>query len=504
MAHVLRKNNSIGEELRKYLKQIFGIMTVLMLLGLGFGIQVMIHTEQENKKLFQINDFYTELKEEQNLLYQYTVERDGEDYEEIAYKAEKMQQSLKNIAKFNVSNTFKRDVADLTRISDQYTEQIRKIHSLVENKESVSTVNKAYYTAVDMYKAMNEMFYSLYSQILNFSEKISEQIRAIFICFLVIFFITILLMIRYMILQIQNIQNQITYPIQELAENIQKIDLRHLEQESTLSTLSAASEELQVLISGYDSMLGKIKTQLTELEDYHATRIKLHEQEVLHLQMSNKLKKSQLMNLQMQINPHFLFNTLTMISHTAYLEDDMETVNLLNITSSLLRYTLDYYDKAVPLRKEIEEAGNYVYLQEKRFGNRIRFIFQLDERFHDVLVPNMILQPLLENSIVHGVGMYTEGSVIQIQTEFDEEKEKGYIRIIDNGEGVSEEGEKQIQQKLMENRMQTGKVGLSNVAFRLNLFFEGQSRIYFRSIPKERTEVTMEIPCKRSGEGENV
>ena len=70
-------------------------------------------------------------------------------------------------------------------------------------------------------------------------------------------------------------------------------------------------------------------------------------------------------HLQMQINPHFLFNTLTMISHTAYLEDDMEIVNLLDITSSLLRYALDYYDRSVSLKKEIEEAGNYVYLQEK-------------------------------------------------------------------------------------------------------------------------------------------
>ena len=80
MAHVLRKNNSIGEELRKYLKQIFGIMTVLMLLGLGFGIQVMIHTEQENKKLFQINDFYTELKEEQKELQKEKAELKEEQH----------------------------------------------------------------------------------------------------------------------------------------------------------------------------------------------------------------------------------------------------------------------------------------------------------------------------------------------------------------------------------------------------------------------------------------
>lgn len=499
MAHVLRKNNSIGEELRKYLKQIFGIMTVLMLLGLGFGIQVMIHTEQENKKLFQINDFYTELKEEQNLLYQYTVERDREDYEEIAYKAEKMQQSLKNIAKFNVSNTFKRDVADLTRISDQYTEQIRKIHSLVENKESVSTVNKAYYTAVDMYKAMNEMFYSLYSQILNFSEKISEQIRAIFICFLVIFFITILLMIRYMILQIQNIQNQITYPIQELAENIQKIDLRHLEQESTLSTLSAASEELQVLISGYDSMLGKIKTQLTELEDYHATRIKLHEQEVLHLQMSNKLKKSQLMNLQMQINPHFLFNTLNMIGEKAYLEGADETVELLENTANMFRYSLDFSGKEVTLARELEQLGNYVFVQEHRFGNRIQFVFDLEESMHFVYVPALTLQPLVENAIVHGIAAKKSDGLIRITTRRENDGSFVGITIEDNGEGMTPVVLEQVKRDMREYQGDSRRIGLGNVYMRLNSYYKGKAFMDIDSVSQKGTVVFLKLPCRDGG-----
>lgn len=197
----------------------------------------------------------------------------------------------------------------------------------------------------------------------------------------------------------------------------------------------------------------------------------------------------------MQINPHFLFNTLGMISQSAYLANDRHTVSLCETTSDLLRYALDYSDKAVSIDMEMKHLDDYVYLLEQRFGDRICFRFDLDESFHQVKIPNLILQPILENAIVHGVGMYTEGGKIFIETEYLSDKNMGRISIIDNGEGMDEETLKKIDSQMRSLRTGTGKIGLSNVFFRLSIFFDRRADIVLSSVPHVRTEIAIFVPC---------
>ena len=489
MASILKekKNLTIKAQFHQYLGQIAGMIVILMVLCLGFGMQVMVQMHQENRNLYLLNDFYEELKEMQNCLGQYAMEQDEQTYEQLQKKLDSLRGELVQLKSFRVSTVFLRDVQDLESMLAQYAGKAKDLSRMPRETTEIASVNRVYYQAQQIYEMMSGMFHSLYSQILASGELASNRTQRLFLCFMAVFLATVALIVRYLMLQIQNMERRITEPIQELAGKVQALDLHSLQEETMMSESSGMSRELQVLAEGYNSMLVKIRNQLKELENYHSTRI--------------QLQKSQMMNLQMQINPHFLFNTLTMISHTAYLEDDMEIVNLLDITSSLLRYALDYYDRSVSLKKEIEEAGNYVYLQEKRFGSRIRFEFDLDERFHEVQIPNMILQPLLENAIVHGVGMYTEGGLIRITTRYQEEERTGMIEVWDNGEGADEAEVLRVREKISSEQIPTGKVGLANVAFRLNIFFGGRSRMFFFSSPGEGTSVKIEIPC---GENKNT
>ena len=266
-------------------------------------------------------------------------------------KLDSLRGELVQLKSFRVSTVFLRDVQDLKSMLAQYAGKAEDLSRMPRETTEIASVNRVYYQAQQIYEMMSGMFHSLYSQILASGELASNRTQRLFLCFMAVFLATVALIVRYLMLQIQNMERRITEPIQELAGKVQALDLHSLQEETMMSESSGMSRELQVLAEGYNSMLVKIRNQLKELENYHSTRI--------------QLQKSQMMNLQMQINPHFLFNTLTMISHTAYLEDDIEIVNLLDITSSLLRYALDYYDRSVSLKKEIEEAGNYVYLQEK-------------------------------------------------------------------------------------------------------------------------------------------
>lgn len=506
MAHVLtntkKKRNTIREELHGYLHQIFFIVIFMIVFTVCFFVLSMFHMQQETDRIYLVNDFYTELQAEQELLYQYTLKQDVLMEERLDDGMEKLQEALKGLLVLEVSTTFRRDVLDLIGVQENYCGKVEEIRGLIASGSKIQQINEAYYTARNMHDIMYDTFQNLYQQVLEKSRETAKRSWMYFFCFVGMLVLTLFLLIRYLLFQIQNTEEKIASPIQHLAKDVQKIDLLHLDAGDDLAELSdvGANEEVTLLIEKYNAMLDKIKRQLEEREEYHRTELKLREQEVLQLQTSNELKKSQLMNLQMQINPHFLFNTLTMISHTAYLAKDRETVELLDITSELLRYVLDYSDKAVTLGKEMEELGNYIYLLEKRFGRRISFLFDLDESFHDVLIPNMILQPLLENAIVHGVWMYTEGGRILIRTFYDEEQGIGNICIVDNGEGVSKQEAKRIEQEMKSNQIATGKIGLCNVAFRLNIFFQGNARMYFRSMPGEETEVRIEIPCERRTE----
>ena len=196
----------------------------------------------------------------------------------------------------------------------------------------------------------------------------------------------------------------------------------------------------------------------------------------------------------MQINPHFLFNTLNMISQTAYMEDAEQTSQLLDSTAALLRYALDSAAREVPLSREIENLGIYVSLLEQRFGSRIQFTFELDETFHAITVPALILQPLVENAITHGVGMYLKNGHVTIRTEYDPENSLGIIRIIDNGAGLKQEELEQVRREMKQSKHPEQKLGLSNVYARLRIYFHGSADIEITSIPNVETKISIFLP----------
>lgn len=137
--------------------------------------------------------------------------------------------------------------------------------------------------------------------------------------------------------------------------------------------------------------------------------------------------------------------------------------------------------------------GNYVFLQEQRFGNRISFDFELDERFHQIQVPCFILQPLVENAVIHGLGGSGGKGTIIIRTRYLEEEGEGWISILDDGEGMSEESREQVLQNLDSDKEQREKIGLANINMRLRLLLEDRYKMEIFSAPGEGTEIRIRI-----------
>ncbi len=181
------------------------------------------------------------------------------------------------------------------------------------------------------------------------------------------------------------------------------------------------SDEITVLDQQFNRMLGKldqlIKTSYVQ-------------------KLENK--EAQLKNLQLQINPHFLYNTLETISSIAAVKQVFVVCDICGKLGEIFRYSLGKdYGEMVPLEQEMKHIKNYMFIQEIRHGNRLQVFYNIDVDAAHVYIPRFILQPIVENAISHGLGNLTSVGTLEISAF--EKKDRLYIRIEDDGEGMDQE-----------------------------------------------------------------
>ena len=183
-----------------------------------------------------------------------------------------------------------------------------------------------------------------------------------------------------------------------------------------------------------------------------------------------------------QINPHFLFNTLASIS--SLIRTQPETARTLIVKlSSMLRRRLKSSDHFTTLRDELASIDEYLDIETVRFGPQLQILKQIDPDTLDTIVPSMILQPLIENSIKHGISPKVGGGCVTIRSR----RENGHtlIEVEDDGLGMAAE--------VLENAL-SGGIGLNNVNERLKVIYGSNCRLSLRSTVGIGTCATMEIP----------
>lgn len=241
-------------------------------------------------------------------------------------------------------------------------------------------------------------------------------------------------------------------------------------------------------------------TMVESLEEYiiRTTRSMEKEQQMMEreLLMKNHLKEAQLKYLQSQINPHFLFNSLNAGAQLAMLEDAEKTCIFVEKMADFFRYNVKKGLEDASLEEELAAVENYIYILNVRFAGEIHFTRQADERIMDCRVPSMILQPIVENAVNHGIrNIDWEGC---IHLEIMEEEGRIFIRIRDNGKGMSQE---RIQEVLSgqagdgEEQSDSTGVGMNNVISRLELYYNQKNLVEIRSRGENKgTEVILKLP----------
>lgn len=220
-------------------------------------------------------------------------------------------------------------------------------------------------------------------------------------------------------------------------------------------------------------------------------------------------KQTELTALQSQINPHFLYNTLESIRGQALMDDNQEIAGMVEALSSFFRYSISRKGKLVTLREELANINNYMLIQCYRFNNRFSLevlIDEEDEEAYDFLIPKLIIQPVVENAIYHGLEEKLEGGKVTIEVIVTEKTL--ILTISDNGSGIEGAVLEKLNQRIHSPSMcveeegsqkqhNTG-IALPNIHKRIQLLFGEEYGVNIYSTIGQGTDVEITVPANYS------
>lgn len=285
------------------------------------------------------------------------------------------------------------------------------------------------------------------------------------------------------------VSKKIADPIHSLSQKLQKIAQRDLAIRENEN--KPADDEVQILTESFNDMVEKMNLYVEEIKKKSAIENQLQQEKLRNTEMENLLHLSELKYLQMQINPHFLYNTFNIISAFAQIEGANETQTMIDKLSTLLRYNLSEIDNTVSLWDEKQIIESYLYIQKVRFKERLSYDIKMSVSTVDTIVPSMILQPIVENAIIHGLEPKPEGGEVTIQAI--DLQDETLIVIEDNGIGMSRESIDNLLASSPEDHDSRRGVGIKNVQQRLEIIFK-KNVMEITSIPGKGTTVKIHIP----------
>ena len=265
-------------------------------------------------------------------------------------------------------------------------------------------------------------------------------------------------------------------PIRRLTQTMRRVEEGDLHVRCQVSSRT----ELGQLSDSFNHMIAKTADLMDE-------RLRIEEQK----------RKSEWKALQAQIQPHFLYNTLDSIIWMSHAGRNAEVVEMTSALALLLRSSIGDGSDTNTLKKEIAHVRSYLTIQKMRYNEKLRYEIDLDPQTEDCLLPKLILQPLVENAIYHGIKVKQQGGTVRIESLLEEDRL--LITVEDDGVGMTPEQLETILDK-KESDAESTKIGVYNVNERLQLFFGPDAVMKYYSTPGVRTMVMLVLPIVRGKE----
>jgi two-component system sensor histidine kinase YesM len=303
-----------------------------------------------------------------------------------------------------------------------------------------------------------------------------EQMRGSFLRWEIFSIVLIISAVGFSVLAAWGLSRSIYTPIKKLHDvttTITKNDLQAL-------MTSDNVDEITELGMSFNIMIGKIRELLDS---------KIKEQE--------NLKKAELRALQAQINPHFLYNTLDTIIWMAEAKKNAQVIEIVSALSSFFRISLSKGRDWITIGEEIERTNSYLTIQKMRYRDILDYEIQVDERVANYTILKLVLQPLVENALYHGIKNKRQGGTIIVRAKPKNENEV-QLEVEDNGIGFTPEKLAQLQEELEDDsgdiKLESG-FGIGNVNKRIRLYYGKQYGISVKSEYHTGTCVTLIIPA---------
>ena len=267
---------------------------------------------------------------------------------------------------------------------------------------------------------------------------------------------------------------RITKPIERLTNQVIEFQTN---QDISFDAGENAGYEVQILSTGLTGLKNRVEELLNQVRKEQEEKTKL-----------------ELLILQEQIKPHFLYNTLASIKQLISMEENEKAENMCEALSRFYRIGLSDGKDFITIKEEAEHVENYLLIQRYRYNTNFEYSINISERILDEKLLKLSLQPLVENAIYHGIKKKEEYGMIIISGY--EKDDYIYLEVFDDGAGMTKDQLAELKETVNKRELNenTKHFGLSNVNHRLKLYFGEEARLEFESTEGMYTQVTMILP----------
>lgn len=274
----------------------------------------------------------------------------------------------------------------------------------------------------------------------------------------------------------------LTVPLSQFSRHMERVKNGSVDMMREPVQLDGCREVVEIS-DQFNSMIGEIDRLNHRLFNTMET---LYDAEI-------QKKQTELLYLKSQINPHFLHNTLEVILGVAYTENAPQTARMIKALSRIFRYSIRGSD-TVTVAEELKIVQAYLEIQQMRFYQKFTVEYSFEDAVLQNRIPKMVLQPLIENAITHGLEDRARGGLLKIGGSFDSDG-MTLLWVEDNGTGMNEEQLDRLRSVIAkEETFRSESIGFENVVYRVKLLYGKRCRITVESAPSRGTRIELRIP----------
>jgi len=511
-----KKNLSIRGQLIVYSLFISLILGAIAFFILRFNNTVLINNSKYLTYISNINTLYEIQDENKALLYDIEEESDAVKVEKLNENINRSNQYLDELENGFTTRDIKLRIRTVKYLLKRFENHVKEMTWLRDYENSAkndttdttntqSASNSMYLETLDISDRINTYLQDILRYSVDENQEFIQQsvknlhyLQGLIISFIFLLFVVSISFYLAFANYVSKLISNIMAVTKRISRGGKEPEIIVLDGPNEMQELTIQFNNLLKTIYALNDEAeekSKLELRLIEEEKYKADlKLQLTKEELEQIKVREKLKEAQLHGLQMQIQPHFLFNTLNIISMTALLENANKAYELLLAFSKFLRHYLKKANQNVFVEEEMDMVTQYLTILKARMGDLLEYKIIFDDQISNVKLPMFTLQPIVENAFKHGIEKLLNKGLIIIRVK--EQNSVLVISIYNNGVGMSKEELADVRNKVIsqeEDFSEDAKIGMENVSYRLHHMFGNRVAFLIHSAELRGTIISIHI-----------